>query len=115
MGRWVLGVDLDQFLAAVELLRHPELRGRPVVVSGEPEDVARDVQRRVRAAASLDCSVGIGRNRVQAKIATGFGKPARFFRLTAENWLAVLGERPPPTCCGASARRRRGGCPASAS
>jgi len=28
----VLPVDLDQFIAAVEVLRHPELRGRPFVV-----------------------------------------------------------------------------------
>jgi len=30
MTRWVLHVDLDQFLAAVEMLRHPELVGRSV-------------------------------------------------------------------------------------
>jgi DNA polymerase IV len=29
-------LDLDAFFAAVELHRHPELRGRPVVVGGEP-------------------------------------------------------------------------------
>ena len=33
--RWVLHLDLDQFLAAVEILRRPELRGRPVVVGGD--------------------------------------------------------------------------------
>jgi DNA polymerase-4 len=173
--RWVLHVDLDQFLAAVEVMRHPELRGRPVVVGGDgdptkrgvvstasyearelgvhsglplrtaarrcpdavflpvdkdhyeqvservmaalretgavvevlgwdeaflgvdtddPQRCARDVQDRVRAATGLDCSVGIGQNILQAKLATGFGKPAGVFRLTYDTWFDVLGERP---------------------
>ena len=167
-------MDLDQFIAAVEVLRNPELRGRPVVVGGDgdptkrgvvstasyearkhgvhsglplrtaarrcpdaeflpvdadayeaasatvmstlremdavvevlgwdeaflgvetddPEGFARDVQRRVREASDLDCSVGIGQNKLQAKLATEFGKPAGVYRLTSENWFDVLGDR----------------------
>ena len=181
MGRWVLHVDLDQFLAAVEVLRRPELRGLPVVVGGDgdptkrgvvatasyearaagvrsgtplrtaarripdavflpvdkpvyeaasaqvmgvlrgtgavvevlgwdeaflgvvtddPEAYAREVQARVLAATALQCSVGIGKNKLQAKVATDFGKPAGVYRLTGDTWFDVLGERPPDAVWG---------------
>jgi nucleotidyltransferase/DNA polymerase involved in DNA repair len=204
--RWVLHVDLDQFLAAVEMLRHPELVGRSVVVGGDgdptkrgvvstasyearvlgvgsgtplrtalkripdavflpvdkehyeavsaevmaalrtvtdevevlgwdeaflgveipdarregsearadderaivvaddPEAVAREVARRVLEATGLHCSVGIGRNRLQAKIATGYGKPAGVFRITGATWFDLLGEQPTTALWGIGAK-----------
>jgi DNA polymerase-4 len=39
----VLHVDLDQFLAAVEVLRHPELAGLPLIVGGRGDPTERAV------------------------------------------------------------------------
>ena len=185
MTHWVLHVDMDQFIAAVELLRRPELRGRPVVVGGDgdptkrgvvstasyeareygvhsgmplrtaarrcpeavflavdrelyeaasakvmatlheldavvqvlgwdeaflaaqtedPEATAREIQQRVSSATDLDCSVGIGQNKLQAKLATAFGKPAGIFRLTHASWFGLLGERPTDVLWGIGAK-----------
>jgi DNA polymerase-4 len=42
-GQWVLHVDLDQFIAAVEVLRRPELAGLPVIVGGRGDPTERAV------------------------------------------------------------------------
>ncbi len=43
MTDWVFHVDMDQFIAAVEILRRPELAGRPVVVGGRGDPTERAV------------------------------------------------------------------------
>jgi nucleotidyltransferase/DNA polymerase involved in DNA repair len=185
---WVLHVDLDQFVAAVEVLRRPELRGRPVVVggdgdpakravvstasyearaygvhsgmplrtaarrcpdavflpvdhaaydaasaqvmaalrtfdavvevlgwdeaflaveTGDPQAIAHRIQEQVRAATHLDCTVGIGQNKLQAKLATGFGKPAGIFTITSDTWFDVMGGRPTEAIWGIGAKTSR--------
>jgi DNA polymerase-4 len=39
----VLHVDLDQFIAAVEVLRRPELAGKPIIVGGRGDPTERAV------------------------------------------------------------------------
>jgi DNA polymerase-4 len=195
MSAWVLHVDLDQFIAAVEVLRRPELAGLPVIVGGrgdptergvvstasyeareygvgsgmplrvaarkcpdavflpvdreaydqasatvmaalralewggvpvvlevlgwdeaflaagsghgelgDPREFAEHVRAAVLDASELHCSVGIGDNKLRAKIATDFGKPRGVWRLTADNWFEVMGDRPTTALWGIGAK-----------
>ncbi|HET9875494.1 MAG TPA: DNA polymerase IV [Mycobacterium sp.] len=59
--RWILHVDLDQFLASVELRRHPELVGLPVIVggSGDPAEPRKVVTCASYEARSFGVSAGM--------------------------------------------------------
>jgi nucleotidyltransferase/DNA polymerase involved in DNA repair len=173
VSRSFLHVDLDEFVAAVEVLRRPELRGKPVVVGGRgdptkrgvvstanyqarrygvhsgmplrtalrkcpeavflpvdrdaydaasekvmqvlrrftdalevwgwdeafleaPDDAevfARSIQDEVARETGLSCSIGIGDNKLRAKIAASFAKPAGISRLSASEWFEVMGNK----------------------
>jgi DNA polymerase IV len=184
----ILHVDLDQFIAAVELQHRPELRGRRVIVGGSgdpstrgvvatasyearrfgidsgmplrtaahrcpdavflafdrpayqaassevmavlagfpwtlevagwdeaylelngdaPERVAADVQRAVLGRTGLSCSVGIGENKLQAKVASALAKPGGICRLGSENWTSVMDQRPADTLPGIGPKRKQ--------
>jgi DNA polymerase-4 len=47
----------------------------------------------IAAQTGLTCSVGVSDNKQRAKVATGFGKPDGVYRLTDDNWMAVMGDR----------------------
>ncbi len=52
------------------------------VETDDPEREAEVIRSAVLDATGLHCSVGIGDNKLRAKIATEFGKPRGGFRLT---------------------------------
>lgn len=74
------------------------------VVADDPESLARSIQTLVLDATGLPCSIGVGDNKLRAKVATGFGKPAGIYRLTADNWMPVMGDRPVRALWGVGAR-----------
>jgi DNA polymerase-4 len=52
----------------------------------------------------LHCSVGIGNNKLQAKIATDFGKPRGVHSITDDSWYAEMGDRPVRALWGVGAK-----------
>jgi DNA polymerase-4 len=66
----------------------------------DPEAFARGRMADVKEATQLNSSGGIGDNKLQAKIATGYGKPAGVFTITSATWFDVLGDRPPDAIWG---------------
>jgi DNA polymerase-4 len=74
------------------------------IETDDPEAVAHSIQAEVLAATQLHCSVGIGDTKVRAKIATEFGKPRGTFRLTRDNWFAVMGDKPTKELWGIGSR-----------
>jgi DNA polymerase-4 len=113
----ILPVDREAYLEASDAVM-ATLRAQPgatVQVLGwdeafvgveteDPEAYARRLQAAVLERTRLHCSVGIGDTLVRAKVATGFGKPAGVFRLTAGNWLEVMGARPTRELWGVGAK-----------
>jgi DNA polymerase-4 len=61
----------------------------------------------VREATGLSSSVGIGDNKLRAKLATGFAKPAGVYRLTRDNWASVMGHRPTDALWGVGRKTAR--------
>ena len=83
----VLGWD-EAFVALGPM---PEGSGGPTV---RPVDLAQHLRAEVLAATRLHCSVGIGNNKLQAKIATDYGKPdPGVYVITDETWAAEMGGR----------------------
>jgi len=64
------------------------------VETDEPEAFAEDIRAAILENTRLHSSVGIGDNKLQAKIATSFGKPRGVGRLTTETWFEVMGDKP---------------------
>jgi DNA polymerase IV len=99
---------LRSFPVEVEVLGWDEafLGPRPGSERIDPEQLADEVRGRVRAETGLSCSVGVGDNKLQAKLATGFGKPDGVGRLRSADWEQVMGPRPVDSLWGIGARTR---------
>jgi DNA polymerase IV len=61
---------------------------------GDPEVIAAEIRRRIRATTGLTASVGIAPNKLLAKIASDLNKPDGMFRIGADNLRATLDPLP---------------------
>ncbi|MBE9375854.1 DNA polymerase IV [Saccharopolyspora sp. HNM0983] len=73
----------------------------------DAREFARAIQRRVLQRSGLNCSVGIGDNKLRAKLASGMAKPAGVFRLDVTDWVAVMAERPAEALLGVGPKTAR--------
>ncbi len=91
-SRAVMGV-LGEFSDTVEVLgldeAYIDLSDSPA-----PKTRARQLKWRIRERTRLACSIGLGPNRLIAKIASDLDKPDGLCVLPRERFLAVCGERP---------------------
>lgn len=91
-SRAVMGV-LEQFSDKVEVLGLDEafvdLSGSPA-----PKARARQIRQGILERTRLTCSIGIGPNRIVAKIASDLEKPDGICVLSREHFLEVIGDRP---------------------
>jgi DNA polymerase-4 len=88
-GEWILHVDLDQFLAAVEILRRPELRGLPVVVGGDGDPTR---ARQVVSTASYEARAFGVRSGIPLRMAARKCPDAIFLPLDAPTYEAASAE-----------------------
>jgi DNA polymerase-4 len=58
--------------------------------TADAEGLARRIQERVLERTRLWATIGIGDNRLQAKLASGFGKPRGVFTMTTERWPELM-------------------------
>jgi DNA polymerase-4 len=81
----VEGLSLDEAFLDVTACRR---------LLGDPGAIGGAIRRRIRAATDLPASVGIGPNKLLAKIASDLGKPDGLFRIGDDNLRGVLDPLP---------------------
>ena len=98
---------LRSFPADVEVLGWDEAFVGPHDRSADPGELAEAIRAAVVERTGLTCSVGIGDNKLQAKLATSFGKPDGVGRLVSAEWGTVMGPRPVDALWGIGSRTRK--------